>query len=131
MTDLKTYSSIQINEAFWRKMAPIALDLLCFLVIYFSPQIKRGITTGGIKTVEAISEFLKYKFPKVYAKILQNKKMADFLKNYPEIIEEFVEFSTAFAASNDLTTKAINMFATKIIKKLPEEKIEEIKSLLN
>lgn len=127
MTDLKTYSSIQINEAFWRKIAPIALDLLCFLVIYFSPQIKRGLTTSGIKSVEAISEFLKKRFPKVYAKILQNKKMADFLKNYPEMIEEFVNF----AATNDLTTKAINMFATKIIKKLPEEKIEEIKSLLD
>lgn len=107
-------------------MAPVALDLLCFLVIYFSPQIKRGLTIGGIKTVEAISDFLKHKFPKVYAKILQNKKLAEFLKNYPDLIEKFVEF----AATSELTTKAINVFAKKIIGQLPEDRIEEIKALL-
>lgn len=126
MTDLKTYATIQLNEASLRKIAPIVLDILCILVIYYSPQIKRGLTVGGIKTVEAISEFLKKKFPKVYAQILKHKKMAEFLDNYPDIIDNFLEFS-----SNELSTKAINLFASKIIKRLAPAQIEEIKSLLN
>lgn len=125
MVDLKTYTSININEGFWKKIAPIALDLLCVLAIYFSPQIKRKLTIGGIKSVEAISEFLKFKFPKVYAKILGNKKMANFLDNYPDIISSFTEL-----ASNELSTKAINIFAKKVINKLTPEQINEIKSLL-
>lgn len=131
MIDLKTYYSIQVNESIWKKLYPVALDLICFLVIYFSPQIKKGITAGGIKTAKVFSEFLKKKFPKLYEKILQNQSIANFLSNYPELIEEFVEFSSAFLSSNDLTIKAINMFANKIIGVIPNDNLEKIKSLLD
>lgn len=127
MTDLKTYTSIAINESFWRKTAPIVLDILMFFVVYFSPQIKSAITRAGVKTISGIQALLQSKFPKVYDKMLRNKQMVYFFDNYPDVIEQFVEF----AASTDLTTKVINAFMSNIVKNLPSEKIEEIKNKLS
>lgn len=127
MTDLKTYTSIAINESFWRKTAPIVLDILMFFVVYFSPQIKSAITRAGVKTISGIQTLLQDKFPKIYDKILRNKQMVYFFDNYPDVIEQFVEF----AASTDLTTKVINAFMSNIVKNLPSEKIEEIKNKLS
>lgn len=127
MTDLKTYTSIVINESFWKKTAPIVLDILMFFVVYFSPQIKSAITRAGVKTISGIQTLLQDKFPKIYDKMLRNKQMVYFFDNYPDVIEQFVEF----AASTDLTTKVINAFMSNIVKNLPSEKIEEIKNKLS
>lgn len=127
MTDLKTYTSIAINESFWRKTAPIVLDILMFFVVYFSPQIKSAITRAGVKTISGIQTLLQDKFPKIYDKMLRNKQMVYFFDNYPDVIEQFVEF----AASTDLSTKVINAFMSNIVKNLPSEKIEEIKNKLS
>lgn len=126
MVDLKTYTSISINEGFWRKTAPIVMDILCFFIVYFSPQIKSAITKAGIKTIEGIKGLLQSKFPKVYDKLLKNKQLVNFFDNYPELVEQFVEF----AASSDLSTKLINQFMSKIIKNFPEDRLEEIKDKL-
>ena len=127
MTDLKTYTSIAINESFWKKTAPIVMDILMFFVVYFSPQIKRAITRAGVKTIGGIQTLLQSKFPKVYDKMLRNKQMVYFFDNYPDVIESFVEF----AASTDLSTKVINAFMANVVKNLPSEKIEEIKNKLS
>lgn len=126
MTDLKTYTSIVINESFWRKAAPIVMDILMFFVVYFSPQIKSAITRAGIKTIGGIQALLQSKFPKIYDKMLRNKQMVYFFDNYPDVVEAFVEF----AASTDLSTKVINVFMSGIIEKLPADKVSEIKDLL-
>jgi len=126
MIDLKTYTSIQINESFWRKLSPFALDLLCLLLVYYSPQIKRTLTRGGIKTIEGIENCLRTKFPKLYAKVLSNKALAKFLENYPEKIESFI----SFCSENVITTRIINRFMQNFIKGLPEDKLEEIKNML-
>lgn len=123
MTDLKTYSEIKINEAAWSTIAPVVMEILCILVIYFSPEIKKGLTAGGIKTVSALINLLKNKFPKIYAKILKNKSLVNFISNYQSLIEEFVEY----AASNDWTTRAIDLIASRLLKRIPADKIREIK----
>ena len=126
MTDLKTYTSIAINESFWKKSAPIVLDILMFFIVYFSPQIKSAITRAGVKTIGGIQALLQDKFPKIYDKMLRNKQMVYFFDKYPDVVESFVEF----AASTGLTTKVINTFMSDIIKKLPAEKIAAIKDLI-
>ena len=126
MTDLKMYTRIAINESFWKKSAPIVLDILMFFIVYFSPQIKSAITRAGVKTIGGIQALLQDKFPKIYDKMLRNKQMVYFFDKYPDVVESFVEF----AASTGLTTKVINTFMSDIIKKLPAEKIAAIKDLI-